>query len=260
MFKYLVLEGYCENNIPEQAGKIGTPKEIKMGKRQKSYEVITYEEYLRLIEASKDNSKFNTMFDLWFTRGPRPGEIRAFRIKDFDYKKKQLMVNNTINKKNELKDPKTASSKATIDLDDEVANKIKKLIDNLKKQKSCNDDWFIFNGPTPISEHSIRNARDKYFKKANINKHIKLHEFRHSCATWLFSINIPVTVISRILRHKDISVTMATYIHLINQQYTEQLKIINNMRNAEIQVQKQVQQINETPNFVENKGFILNMT
>ena len=72
----------------------------------------------------------------------------------------------------------------------------------LKENPDCNENWFIFNGPTPISSNALEKAKKKYFKLANINKHIKLHGFRHSCATWLYSIGTQIAVISKILRHK----------------------------------------------------------
>lgn len=230
LLDYAIINGYCRLNFAKQCGKIGSPKEIKMSNLDKIYEVLTYDEYLKLLEVSKDNLKYNTYFDLSFTRGPRPGEMRAFRIKDYDYDKKQLMVNHTMSKKNKLKYPKTKSSKSPIDIDDEVNNKINKLIEQLKQKKDFNSDWYIFNESTPISENAIRNARDKYLKKANINKHIRLHDFRHSCATWLFSIGTPVTVISKILRHANINETLKTYTHLLKEDYINELKKIDNLR------------------------------
>lgn len=230
LFDYLVENGYCQYNIAKQAGKIGTSKEIKMSKMQKNYTTIDYEEYKKLMIATKDNPKYNTIFDLWFSRGPRAGEMRAFRIKDYSYERKQLMVNHSLSKTNELKEPKTASSKAPIDLDDVINEKINNLVNQLKKKSNFNENWYIFNGEKPISSHALDYNKDKFFKIAGINKHLRLHDFRHSCATWLFSIGIPITVISKILRHNDISVTMSTYTHLVQQDYTNALNTLNTLK------------------------------
>ena len=73
----------------------------------------------------------------------------------------------------------------------------------------------------------------KYFKIANINKHITLHELRHSCATWLFSLGVPITVISKIMRHRDIATTMSTYTHLIKKDYIDELNRINEYKQAQ---------------------------
>ena len=72
--------------------------------------------------------------------------------------------------------------------------------------------------------------KEKYFKLAKINKHIKLHDFRHSCATWLFSIRTLITVISKILRHKNINITLSVYTHLIEEEYKRELIKLNNIK------------------------------
>lgn len=238
MVDYAINEGYCINNFVKQCNKIGTTKEIKMSSKKVVYETITYDEYLCLMSVSKDNLKYNTIFDLLFTRGVRCGELRAFRIKDYNKEKKQLMVNHTMSKKNELKEPKTASSKAPIDLDEDLSEKINNLIYELKKDKNFNEDYYIFGKEKPIGENTLRKARDRYLKKANINKHLRLHDFRHSCATWLFSIGVPITVISKILRHGNISITMSTYTHLVKDDYDNALNKLNNIKQVQKQVQK----------------------
>ena len=85
--------------------------------------------------------------------------------------------------------------------------------------------------------------KNKFFKLAEINKHLRLHDFRHSCATWLFSIKVPITIISKILRHKDISNTMKVYTHLIEEDYKNELKKINNIKQNYKQDQKPDQNI-----------------
>lgn len=58
-----------------------------MSQKNKKRETINYSEYERLLEVSKDDLKYNTYFDLAFTRGPRPSEVRAFRCCDYDEEK-----------------------------------------------------------------------------------------------------------------------------------------------------------------------------
>lgn len=238
MFDYLLENGYCTSNVPRQVGKIGTTKEVKLSKQNKKYTTIDYDEYLKLMKATKQDKKYNTIFDLFFSRGVRIGEMRAFRILDFNYEENQIMVNHTLSKENVLKEPKTASSKAPIDLDDELNEKINNLILELKTQPNFNDKWYIFNGATPISAHAIDYNKNKYFELAKIKKNIKLHDFRHSCATWLFSIGIPIAVISKILRHADVGITLSTYTHLVQKDYEEALDRLNKIKQDQKQDQK----------------------
>lgn len=237
MIEYAILNNYCSYNFVKKCGKIGTPKEIKMSRSKKTYNVIDFEEYQKLMKYSQKDLKYNTFFDLEFSRGPRIGEVRAFRICDYNYEKKQLIVNHTMSKKNILKYPKTIASKAPIDLDDSLNEKIFNLIENLKKKKGFDNNWYIFGGKKPISAHALENAKEKYFKLANINKHIRIHDFRHSCATWLLSIKTPVEVISKILRHASIRETMETYAHLLDNVYQSNLEILNNIKEKQDQKQ-----------------------
>lgn len=226
MFDFAMNKGYCTKNVARIIDKFGTYKEQK-GYGKRNYTVIDYAEYLKLLDVSKDNKKINTYFDLSFRRGVRPGEIRAFRVCDYNSEKMELMVNHTLSKKNKLKQPKTSSSKAPIKLSEELNQKIQELITILSKNPRFNNQWFIFGGEKPISSHALDYNKDKYLKLAGIDKHLRLHDFRHSCATWLFSINVPITVISKILRHASTDETLKTYVHLVEKDYNLYLKSID---------------------------------
>lgn len=225
MLDYGKENGYIKFNFAKQCGRIGTPKEIKFSQKPRNYNTINYEQYLKLMDATNDNERLNTLFDLWFSRGPRTGEIRAFKVKDYIPEKQQLMVNHTMSKKNELKPPKTASSKAPIVLGDRLDSKIHSLVEKLKKQPGFSDEWYLFGTKDmPVSSHALTNNKDKYFRIAKIDVQMRTYDFRHSCATWLYSIGKPITFISKVLRHKNIGETMKTYTHIFTDDYEMFLK------------------------------------
>ena len=90
MIDFAITENYCEINFARQCVKSGTPKEVRLSNINKSYETINYNEFKVLSEASKDNLKYNTLFELTFFRGPRIGVVRAFKVKDFNLEKKTV--------------------------------------------------------------------------------------------------------------------------------------------------------------------------
>lgn len=55
--------------------------------------------------------------------------------------------------------------------------------------------------------------RDKYAEKAWIRR-IRLHDFRHSCASALISGAAPITVVSNFLGHSETTETLETYTHM----------------------------------------------
>ncbi len=235
MYEYALDNELIKSNPIRKVGKFGTRKQIANQKTNKSYSIISYEDYLKLLNVTSDNIKFNCLFDLFFSNGPRPGELMAFRWKDYNYEKAILSVNHTMSKKAKgkrrtLKDPKTPSSKADMPLDRELNEKIYQWKQICMKEYGFNENWFIFGKTEPISENSICWAVQKYFKLANIPK-IRLHDFRHSFASWLLSLGLPITVISKRMRHSSIEETMKTYIHLIPKDYFDSINYINKIKN-----------------------------
>lgn len=235
MYEYALDNELIKYNPINRIGKFGTRKQIANQKNERHYKIISYDDYLKLLAATSNDIKFNTLFDLFFSNGPRPGELMAFRWCDYDYKNAMLYVNHTISKKVKgrkryLKEPKTPSSKAAMPLDEQLNEKLHNWKKICMENNNFNDEWFIFGKENPISENSLCWAVQKYFKIANIEK-IRLHDFRHSFASWLLSLKIPITVISKRMRHASIEETMKTYIHLIPKDYFDSINYINEIKN-----------------------------
>lgn len=235
MYEYALDNDLIKSNPIRKIGKFGTRKQIANQKNLKHYQIMSYDDYLKLLQVTSNDIKFNTLFDLFFSNGPRPGELMAFRWIDYDYDNSILYVNHTMSKKVKgkkryLKDPKTPSSKAPMPLDKELNEKIYNWKNTCMKNNGFNDNWFIFGKEEPISENSLRWYVNKYFKLANI-KVIRLHDFRHSFASWLLSLGLPITVISKRMRHANIEETLKTYIHLIPKDYFDSIDYINKIKN-----------------------------
>ena len=56
---------------------------------------------------------------------------------------------------------------------------------------------------------------------------IRIHDFRHSHASFLFNNGVDVTVVSKRLGHADISITMKTYIHMMPEKEDQAMLILN---------------------------------
>lgn len=55
--------------------------------------------------------------------------------------------------------------------------------------------------------------KNEYVKKAGV-KQIRLHDFRHSCASLLIYKGASINVVSKFLGHPKIEETLNTYTHL----------------------------------------------
>ena len=63
-------------------------------------------------------------------------------------------------------------------------------------------------------------------------KEIRLHDFRHSCASFLVNNGASVTMVSKYLGHSNSSETLNTYSHLFNTTSSEVINTINRARNT----------------------------
>ena len=54
-----------------------------------------------------------------------------------------------------------------------------------------------------------------YLKAAEITKHIRFHDLRHTAATMMLQAGAPIQHVSKMLGHSSISITVDTYGHLV---------------------------------------------
>ena len=60
-------------------------------------------------------------------------------------------------------------------------------------------------------------------------KRIRIHDFRHSCASLLVNNGANITVIAKYLGHTKIEETLNTYTHLFNFALNEVVDLIDNL-------------------------------
>lgn len=206
----LFLSDYgCKVNI----NKFYVYKESRTNKKEFDYYSI--DEFISLINVININ-EYKLLFSLLYYYGLRCGELRALKVKDFLNDK--ISISKEISNKGRfggqiILDPKTSSSYRFYPY---VSN-IKELLNLVIKEKRLKKEDFIFKSKEEgkvIGETTIRRLLEKYSQSANI-KVIKIHEFRHSCATYLINENVDPKDIADWLGHSSVDVTLRYYAHLL---------------------------------------------
>ena len=160
------------------------------------------------------------IFKMLFYYGLRIGELRGLMYKDIDFNNDLIYINRSINCKNidhiaKINSLKTKSSNRYYPL----LSDIKELL--IKQRRSNDINEFVFsNAKTKkdltnvrclIGESSIRRMNERISNKANLH-HIRLHDFRHSCAIFLVQNGFEITRISNWLGHASPSITADFYL------------------------------------------------
>lgn len=192
-------------------------KRFKQTKRE--FDIWTPEEYQQfengLVGIFDDCIPF---FRTLFYTGMRKGEARALTIDDFDEVSGVLSITKSMRKyRSSLKAPKTEAGKRKIKLDKNTLEIIKPL-----KQ---HEKW-LFGDYKPISRDRVDRAFKKGIEISGV-KPIRIHDLRHSHASYLITKGANIVAVSKRLGHANINMTLSTYAHLMKDSEDRLLDILN---------------------------------
>lgn len=122
----------------------------------------------------------------------------------------------------------TPTSNRTLPLPKDVINDLKELKKYYMNFTNFKEEWFVFGGSLPIGDDSIRRRKNNNCKLAGV-KEIRIHDFRHSCASLLISQGADITMVAKFLGHSKIDETLNTYSHMFQNKLTNIITIIDNL-------------------------------
>lgn len=208
-----------------------TRKEMKFYDEEELKKLFQHLEY--------ENLTFKTAIYLLTLGGMRRGECLGLFWEHIDFEKKTITIkNNLLNIREKgvyLDTPKTKKSKRTISLPDICFDLLKKLKAKQELEKEMfSNDWmdteFVFKDEYGNYYNPSRLSRQwVLFQKKHNLKHIRLHDLRHTCATYLLSHNVPIATVSKKLGHSNIYTTLDVYTHSVDSDDIEASNLLNNM-------------------------------
>ena len=211
---------YCLNNIFEYLYKIYDIKnyaKIEGNFKNKTnntlgnyWSIDDFKNFIKVIPDQKDK----VMFELLFYTGLRKSELLALTFNDISTNFNTININKSITREHKITSTKNISSNRIISITNDMIKKI--------MQFKTNDFDFVFN----ISFTTLKRKKDYYCKIANVKK-IKIHEFRHSHAIFLFQNNIPIDEIQQRLGHSNMSTTSDIYLKYLPRNEKRVIQLLN---------------------------------
>jgi len=184
----------------------------------KEMQFYTKDEFKQFISVEED-LKYRTLFKTLFYCGLRRGELRGLTWNNIDFNRKELsVVQNVVNVNGDygywqITTPKTKTSKRKIPIPKALLKDLIKYKEECRKYYGFEDSWFVFRDITPIHPHTIWKRKNEDAIKAGV-KQIRLHDFRHSCASMLINNGCNITMVAKYLGHSKIDETLNTYSHM----------------------------------------------
>lgn len=218
---------------------------IKPIEIQELYTIEEFKQYLNYFDDSISmyEKSFKLFFIILFFTGLRRGEAKALRWNDIDFERKIINVDEqAIDKDRNVrvlitKTLKNPQSYRKVPIDDNTLKSLRDLKEMRSNDTGFSIDDFIFLRNNliklPFADSTIYNRNLKAAKSTNV-KYINIHGFRHSYASNMLSMGVPLTAVSEALGHSSISVTEKVYAHAINRDREILAMRLNEMGNSNI--------------------------
>ncbi|MGJ0961045.1 tyrosine-type recombinase/integrase [Faecalicoccus pleomorphus] len=199
------------------------PKFKKTVKEQlKEFNVYTPKQFKIFLNAIPDKyDSQKALFFVLFWTGMRLNEANSLRFKDI----KGNIIDLQMQFDKEWKPLKTNGSKRKIPIDKKTLDIIRSMKYKWSQYPDFSNEWFIFGGPKQLAYTTTERIKNKAIQNAEL-PYVRIHDFRHSHASYLIEKGVNIYKISKRLGHTSISITLDRYGHLLDVDGDEILKAI----------------------------------
>ena len=183
--------------------------------------VLNATQVCQLLLAAKDH-RLSALFRLAVTGGLRLGELLGLKWSDVDWASSTIHVMRQLQRHPdggiELNQPKTARSIRTVQLGKETLRELMRQHNRRETMVGVDphsDDLiFVSRKGRPLRSRGVQKAFKGLLEQAGLPE-IRFHDLRHTAASLMLSIGMPVYQVARQLGHAQASTTLDVYGHLI---------------------------------------------
>ena len=180
--------------------------------KTKNMDVLTPEQVNRLLDAAYGD-RMECAYILGALCALRVGEALSLRYEDCDLAEGTISIRRTL-WRNKTYSPKTDASEATIRIPERALEALRR---HSAKYANPKEGWlFQTRTGNPVAASNFHSQNWKpLLRKAGLPESTTFHSLRHGTASLLLNASTPVPVVSKYLRHRNPSITMNTYAHII---------------------------------------------
>jgi len=223
--KQAVLDGL----VPQNAAEAVKPPQV----RREEMRPLTPEQVKALLEAARGD-RLEALYLLAVTTGLRQGELLGLKWEDVDLEAGKLQVRRTLATAKggqALTAPKTSKSRRSVSLTrssvDALKSHLKHQLEEINRAGSLwQENGLIFASEEgqPLKRRNITNSKFRSLRKRAGLSAIRFHDLRHTCATLLLGRNVNPKIVSEMLGHASIAITLDTYSHVLPNMQNEAAK------------------------------------
>ena len=211
VFDLAVKLGMLSNNVAKTVGNVK--------KDRPKVDFWTVEEFQLFISTFDKSNIYEllyfTTFWFFFMTGVRISELQAIEWSKIDFEKGTVLIDCSMYYKSQkewyLTDTKSISGVRLLYLDDDTLEYLKYW---KKAQSQIGECKFVFSiADSPLVKSTLKRVLKSHSDYAKI-KSIRIHDLRHSHASFMLSLGMNDLEMQNRLGHADIKTTLGTYSHL----------------------------------------------
>jgi integrase len=185
--------------------------------------VLTQEE-VRILLSAASGDRLEALYVLALATGMRLGELLALKWSDVNLETQTLQVRSTLQRTRQgyvIAQPKTKSSRRRIALPATAVAALRKhRVRHLEEQVQFGGAWsghdLVFCDPIGQPLNGINVLRTQFhglLRRAGLPR-VRFHDLRHTAATLLLERGVNVKMVSEMLGHSSIAITLSLYGHV----------------------------------------------
>jgi len=187
----------------------------------KEMDFYTDEEFHKIISFETD-LKYIALFKTLYYLGLRNGEMRGLTWDSINFDKKEIKINkqvptdysrNNFIEEEHLTSLKTLRSVRTLPIHKSLYESLEAYYNIFSQYKNFEKTWFVFGDMLPIVAANPAKRLRELSSKSGIRP-IRIHDFRHSCASLLINRGADIKMVADYLGHTKIEETLNTYTHM----------------------------------------------
>jgi integrase len=178
-------------------------------------------EMQRFLEVVRDD-RFYALYVLALSTGMREGELLGLRWQDVDLARRTVQIRVNVaeiaRKRFALADTKTAYSRRTVALTQAAVDALAEHWQKQQLQPTAINIGLVFpseTGGIMIPHNITKRSFKRYLVKAGLSREVRFHDLRHTAATLLLASGVNAKVVSEMLGHSNVAITLRIYAHVL---------------------------------------------
>lgn len=186
-------------------------------------------EQARLVLAAAASDQLEALWHLAITAGLRQGELLALRWPQVDLDRGTVSVVGTLEQRagheHVIAEPKTQRSRRQVQLGAAT-------VESLRRQRAASSSiGFVFSrvDGRPLSTSIVVKAWDKLQARAGVSPRVRFHDLRHTAATLMLSRGVHPKIVSEMLGHATVAITLDLYSHVTPTMQREAAQVMDDL-------------------------------